>query len=179
MPPRSYRGLHSACLRSDRLYSAHLTTRGWRRMPFGGTDWLALTVEPTLEPEIPICDPHHHFWDFRTARLPYQRYLLHELAADIHAGHNVRSTVFVEARAMYRADGPEEMRPVGEVEFVQGLAAASASGLYGAGRAAAAIVGHANLNLGARVEPVLEALRAASQIGRASWRERGQIGAVR
>src|SRR5206468_4648040 len=65
-------------------------------------------------------------------------------------------------RAMYRADGPEEMRPVGEVEFVQGLAAASASGLYGPGRAAAAIVGHANLNLGDRVVPVLEALRAAS-----------------
>jgi hypothetical protein len=34
-------------------------------MPYGGNDWLALTQEPTLEPEIPICDPHHHFWDFR------------------------------------------------------------------------------------------------------------------
>jgi L-fuconolactonase len=131
-------------------------------MPFGGNDWLALTMEPTLEPEIPICDPHHHFWDYRPARIPYQRYLLHELAADIHGGHNVRSTVFIEARAMYRADGPEEMRPVGEVEFVQGLAAASASGLYGPGRAAAAIVGHANLNLGERVAPVLDALQAAS-----------------
>ena len=131
-------------------------------MPFGSNDWLALTTEPTLEPELPICDPHHHFWDFRTARIPYQRYLLHELADDINSGHNVRSTVFIEARAMYRADGPEEMRPVGEVEFVQGLAAASASGLYGPGRAAAAIVGHANLNLGERVAPVLEALRAAS-----------------
>jgi len=121
-----------------------------------------LTQEPTVEPEIPICDPHHHFWDFRSGRIPYQRYLLHELAADINSGHNVRSTVFIEARAMYRADGPEELRPVGEVEFVQGLAAASASGLYGPGRAAAAIVGHANLNLGARVEPVLEALQSAS-----------------
>ena len=131
-------------------------------MPFGSNDWLALTSEPTLEPQLPICDPHHHFWDFRTARIPYQRYLLHELAADINSGHNVRSTVFIEARAMYRADGPEEMRPVGEVEFVQGLAAASASGLYGPGRAAAAIVGHANLNLGERVAAVLEALRAAS-----------------
>jgi predicted TIM-barrel fold metal-dependent hydrolase len=131
-------------------------------MPFGGPDWLALTPEPTLEPELPICDPHHHFWDFRTERLPYQRYLLHELAADIHSGHKVRATVFIEARAMYRADGPEEMRPVGEVEFVQGLAAASASGLYGPGRAAAAIIGHANLNLGDRVEPVLDALQAAS-----------------
>jgi len=131
-------------------------------VPFGGNDWLALTQEPTVEPEIPICDPHHHFWDFRSGRIPYQRYLLHELAADINSGHNVRSTVFIEARAMYRADGPEELRTVGEVEFVQGLAAASASGLYGPGRAAAAIVGHANLNLGARVEPVLEALQSAS-----------------
>jgi L-fuconolactonase len=74
----------------------------------------------------------------------------------------VRSTVFIETRAMYRPDGPAELRPVGEVEFVQGLAAASASGLYGPCRAAAAIVGHANLNLGDRVKPVLEALQAAS-----------------
>ena len=131
-------------------------------MPFGGDDWLALNPEPTLEPEIPICDPHHHFWDYRTQRIPYQRYLLHELAADINSGHNVRSTVFVEARSMYRTAGPEEMRPVGEVEFVQGLAAGSASGLYGPGRAAAAIVGHADLKLGDRVEPVLDALQAAS-----------------
>jgi L-fuconolactonase len=131
-------------------------------MPFGGNDWLALTPEPTLEPEIPICDPHHHFWDRRPQRLPYQRYLLHELLDDIGSGHNVRSTVFIECRSMYRADGPQEMRPVGEVEFVQGLAAASASGIYGPARAAAAIVGHADLNLGDRVKPVLEALQAAS-----------------
>ena len=131
-------------------------------MPFGGNDWLALTTEPTLEPEIPICDPHHHFWDMRTERIPHQRYLLHELADDVNSGHNVRSTVFIEARAMYRSSGPEEMRPVGEVEFVQGLAAASESDLYGPTRAAAAIVGHANLLLGDAVEPVLEALRTAS-----------------
>src|SRR5262252_7936002 len=131
-------------------------------MPFGDNHWLALTSEPTLEPELPICDAHHHFWDFRTDRIPYQRYLLHELVADIQRGHNVRSTVFIEARAMYRPDGPVELRPVGEVEFVQGLAAASASGLYGPCRAAAAIIGHANLNLGDRVQPVLEALHTAS-----------------
>ena len=131
-------------------------------MPFGDNNWLALTQEPTLEPELPICDPHHHNWDFRTDRIPYHRYLLHELIADINSGHNVRSTVFVEAGAMYRADGPQEMRPVGEVEFVQGLAAASASGLYGSSRVAAGIVGSADLNLGDRVEPVLEALQSAS-----------------
>jgi L-fuconolactonase len=113
-------------------------------MPYGGNDWLALTQEPTLEPEIPICDPHHHFWDLRPERIPYQCYLLHELIADINCGHNVRATVFIETRGMYRPDGPVEMRPVGEVEFVQGLA------------------GHANLNLGDRVEPVLAALQAAS-----------------
>ena len=87
-------------------------------MPFGGNDWLALNQEATLEPELPICDPHHHFWDFRDIRIPYQRYLLHELAADVNSGHNARSTVFIETRAMYRQDGPEELRSVGEVEFV-------------------------------------------------------------
>ena len=131
-------------------------------MQFRGNDWLALTQEPALEPELPICDPHHHFWDMRGERAPYRRYLMHELADDVNSGHNVRSTVFVEARAMYRSSGPEEMRSVGEVEFVQGLAAASESGLYGPTRAAASIVGNANLNLGDRVEPVLEALQAAS-----------------
>lgn len=131
-------------------------------MPFGGLDWLALTPEQALEPDLPICDPHHHFWDRRAARVPYGRYLLDELLADIESGHNVRTTVFIEARAMYRADGPEEYKPVGEVEFVQGLAAASASGVYGPSRAAASIIGHANLNLGEKVQPVLEALQAAS-----------------
>ncbi len=131
-------------------------------MPYGDNDWLALTTEETLEPEMPICDAHHHFWDFRMERIPYHRYLLHELAADLNSGHNVRSTVFLEARAMYRPDGPEELRPVGEVEFVQGLAAASATGLYGSAKAAAAIIGHANLNLGDDVERVLDALQSAS-----------------
>ncbi|MFN8521592.1 MAG: amidohydrolase family protein [Chloroflexota bacterium] len=128
----------------------------------GGLEWLALTQEPILEPDLPICDPHHHFWDFRAERAPYGRYLLHELAADVGSGHNVKSTVFIEARAMYPAVGDENLKPVGEVEFVQGLAAASASGLYGPCRAAATIIGHANLNLGDRVGGVLDALQAAS-----------------
>jgi len=131
-------------------------------MPFGDNDWLALTQEDTLEPDIPICDPHHHMWDRRPARIPYQKYMLDELYADLNSGHNVRSTVFIEARAMYRIDGPEEMRPVGEMEFVQGMAAAAATGLYGPARAAASIVGHANLLLGDRAAPVLEALQTAS-----------------
>ena len=131
-------------------------------MPYGDNDWLALTQESTLEPELPICDPHHHFWDLRLERIPYQRYLLHELAADVNSGHNIRSTVFIETRTMYSPDVPHDLRTVGEVEFVQGLAAASASGIYGPTRAASAIIGHADLKLGDRVKPVLEALQAAS-----------------
>src|SRR3989442_15199912 len=130
-------------------------------MPYGGHDWLALTQEPTLEPELPISDAHHHFWDCRTDRLPYQRYLLHELVADVHCGHNVRSTVFLEARAMYRPDGPEELRPVGEVEFVQGLGAARPRGLFGPRPGGGAIFWPPHPNLGGRGPPGPEAVPAA------------------
>ena len=131
-------------------------------MPIGGLAWLALTPEPTLEPELPICDPHHHLWDFRPEPVPYQRYLLSELTADLHSGHHVRSTVFIEVKTRYRADGPEEMRPVGEVEFIEGLATESVRGTYGRTQVAAAIIGYADLKRGERVAPVLEAMQAAS-----------------
>src|SRR5207237_10543964 len=133
-----------------------------RVMTSGGKDWLSLTQDPTRAPELTIWRTHDHLWDRRLQSLPYQRYLLDELHADISSGHHVRSTVFLEARSMYRPDAPVAMRPVGEVEFVQGLAAASASGIYGPSRAAAAIIGHADLKLGAHVAPVLDALQAAS-----------------
>ena len=58
---------------------------------------------------------------------------------------------------MVRATGPEELRPVGETEFVNGVAAMSASGIYGKTKVCAGIVGHADLTLGSRVEPVLAA----------------------
>ena len=112
--------------------------------------------EEILEPELPIVDPHHHLWD-----RPGWRYLLDELLADLNSGHNVVATVFVECWAMHRADGPEEMRPVGETEFVNGVAAMSASDIYGPTRVCAGIVGHADLRLEAAVQEVLEAhLRA-------------------
>ena len=85
------------------------------------------------------------------------RYLLPELLDDIGGGHNIVSTVFLECRSMYRKDGPAEMAPVGEVEFVNGIAAMSASACYGPCRVAEAIIGHADLTLGARVREVLEA----------------------
>jgi predicted TIM-barrel fold metal-dependent hydrolase len=123
-------------------------------------DWLAQTVEPALEPDLPICDPHHHLWDQNTARTA-SRYLIDEIVADVSAGHNIVSTVFIECGAMFKQDGPEAMRPVGETEFVNGIAAMSASGLYGKTRIAAGIVGTANLKLGDAVGAVLDAQIAA------------------
>src|SRR5262249_53096801 len=89
-------------------------------------DWLDRRKEEILEPELPIIDPHHHLWDRGG-----WRYLLDELLADTNSGHNILATVFVQARAMNRADGAEEMKPVGETEFVNGIAAMTASGIYG------------------------------------------------
>jgi L-fuconolactonase len=119
-------------------------------------DWLDRYQEEILEPDLPIVDPHHHLNDRSGSR-----YLFDELLADLTSGHRVVATVFVQCFAMYRADGPEALRPVGETEFVTGVAAMSASGRYGPARACAGIVGYADLRLGERVQAVLEAhLRA-------------------
>src|SRR6201996_8523939 len=115
--------------------------------------WLATAAaEPILEPDLPIVDPHHHLW-LRNGH----RYLLDEVLADFNSGHNVVATVFLECHSMYRADGPVELRSVGETEFVAGIAAMSASGNYGKTRVAAGIVGYSDLTKGDWVEPVLEA----------------------
>ena len=124
-------------------------------------DWLDQVQEHIIEPDLPICDTHHHLWDHREGRVD-KRYLMEEIQADIRSGHNIVSTVFVECRAMYRADGPEEMRSLGEVEFVNGIAAMSASGLYGPTKVAAGIIGHAELLRGGRVRELLEAQIAAA-----------------
>jgi L-fuconolactonase len=120
--------------------------------------WLARRPgEVALEPGLPIIDPHHHLWHTEARGL----YFLPELLADAGGGHNIVSTVFLECQSMFRADGPVEMRPVGEVEFVNGIAAQSASGQYGRTRVCEAIVGWADLMLGSRVRAVLEAEIAA------------------
>lgn len=132
-------------------------------------------LEPILEPELPIIDPHHHLWDWpealfagRPATHGFEivvrramRYLLHEFLADLNSGHKILGTVFVQCTAMYKADGPEAFKPVGETEFVNGVAAMCASGTYGDVRVGAGIVGHADLNRGAAVSEVLAAHLAA------------------
>ena len=119
-------------------------------------DWLALHTEEVIDPQRPIVDPHHHLWDRGG-----QRYLIEEMTDDIASGHNIVATVYVDCRSMYRADGPEAFRPVGEVEFANGVAAMSASGGYGKAAICAGIVSHVNLLLGDSAKPVLEAEIAA------------------
>lgn len=126
-------------------------------MAIGSAEWLDQVREDVVEPDLKICDPHHHLWDHADSR-----YLLDELLADIGDGHRVVSTVFVECSSMYRAEGEPALKPVGETEFVNGIAAMSASGQYGAARVCVGIVGFADLMLGADVGRVLDAHMAVS-----------------
>jgi predicted TIM-barrel fold metal-dependent hydrolase len=107
-------------------------------------------TEAPLEPDLPICDPHHHLWDH-----PGSRYMLEELRADTATGHRVQTTVFVECGSAWRPDGPEANRPVGETAFVAAEAARSAASAA-EGSVIGAIVGYADLRDGA-IEDVLAA----------------------
>ncbi|MDB5430628.1 MAG: amidohydrolase [Caulobacter sp.] len=136
---------------------------------------MASLNETILEPDLPIVDPHHHLWD-RTALLAalpapkhgfehmlrrVPRYLFDDLLADMKRGHNVVATVYMECGAFYRASAEPAFKPVGEVEFVNGVAAQGASGVYGDVRPCAGIVGHADCTIGDGVAAVLVALMAA------------------
>jgi L-fuconolactonase len=119
-------------------------------------EWLAKVREEALEPGLPIVDPHHHLWERGD-----MVYMYRDLLEDCQAGHNIVATVFIDCRSMYRKEGPTEMRPIGETEFVNGVAAMYASGAYGNTRACAGIVSYADLRLGSRARDVLEAQIAA------------------
>jgi predicted TIM-barrel fold metal-dependent hydrolase len=128
--------------------------------------------EPPLDPGRPIIDPHLHLWDIParpgSMQAP-QRFLLPETLEMIEAsGQNVTHTVFVECGAMHRADGPAELRALGETEFVNGVAAMAASGRYGPRRVAHRMVGSADLRLGEAVAAVLD-----QHLARAGERFRG------
>ncbi|RYF84183.1 MAG: amidohydrolase [Comamonadaceae bacterium] len=115
-------------------------------------DWLALQVEPVIDPDYPIVDAHHHLFD-----VPLWRYRFEDYLADIGSGHNVIATVYAECGSMYKASGPKAFRPIGETEFVNGVAAMSASGGFGKTQVCSAIFGHVDLTLGAQATEVLQA----------------------
>lgn len=133
-------------------------------------------VETVIDPALPIVDAHHHLWLLPEATLAAMesqnsvvaqalaptcrrraRYLLDEFLADVSDGHHIRSTVFVDAQTMYRVSGPDRMKSVGEVEFVNGIGAAAASGVFGDVKVCAGIVGNVDLTLSDSVKEVLEA----------------------
>ena len=119
--------------------------------------WLNLHSEPVLEPDLPIIDPHHHLW-IRDGNV----YLLPDLLDDLNGGHNVVATVFEECHAMYRASGPADEQSLGETEFVTGIAAMGASGLFGSVRPCARMVGRVDLTAGDRARGLLERHMIAS-----------------
>src|SRR5215470_12457816 len=118
--------------------------------------WVAKLSEPALEPELAIVDPHHHLW-----QRAGNDYMFDDLLADTQTGHNIVGTVFVDCHSMYRKEGPAELRCIGETEFANGVAAMSASGIYGGLRACAGIVSHVDLRRGAKAGAVFDAQIAA------------------
>src|SRR5437763_4354897 len=129
--------------------------------PLPNPEWLGKRTEEILEPNLPIVDPHHHLWDH-----PGSRYLLDELLADVNSGHNIVATVFVQCGSGYRTSGPEEMRPIGESEFVRAIAEEADRRVTNT-KISAGIVSFADLRL-PNVDAVLEA-----QIEAAGGRFRG------
>lgn len=111
--------------------------------------------EEVLEPDLPIIDPHHHFWDFRGRQASIDAmstkersgqvvYKLPECLEDMNDGHNIVGTVFTQAYSFHHGKGvtgmPDAMRPLGEVEYNQGVAALCDSGTYGTCRVSRGIV---------------------------------------
>jgi predicted TIM-barrel fold metal-dependent hydrolase len=129
--------------------------------PLPDAAWLGKLREEILDPGLPIVDPHHHLWDH-----PGSRYLLDELLADVNSGHNIVKTVFIQCGSGYRTSGPEEMRAIGESEFVRAIAE-EGDRRGGKTKICAGIVSFADLRL-ANVDAVLE-----GQIAAAGGRFRG------
>lgn len=138
--------------------------RGWAAAPE--------PAETAIEPGLPIIDCHHHLWD--VSPFDGTRYLEEELLRDLAAGHDIRATVYIEAHSRYRADGPEALRAVGETEFANRVAERHQDK-----RLCAGIVAHADLLMGAAVEPVLAAHREAAPTRLRGIRDRIASRAVR
>jgi L-fuconolactonase len=118
-------------------------------------EWLSTNKEIALEPDLPICDPHHHLWDFNKTYIE-ETYLLPDILKDTNSGHNIVSTVFIECGAMYNPIHTLAEQVINETEFVNGIAAMSNSGLYGSTKIANGIVGSAPLLIGDSVATILD-----------------------
>jgi predicted TIM-barrel fold metal-dependent hydrolase len=139
--------------------SAETTVFGQTQPP--NEQWLSRAApEHALDPDISIVDAHVHFWHHKSG----YKYFVEEFAHDVAAsGHRIEATIFVECNAMYRADGPDHLKSVGETEFAVGMASMGSSGKYTSCRTATGIIAFADLMLGERTREALEAhLEAAN-----------------
>lgn len=131
-------------------------------------DWLSLRQEQALMSDVPVVDAHHHLYV-----RPDITYLLDDFLQDTRGGHHIRASVFVQARSMLPQNVHPSFQPIGETEFANGVAAMSASGIFGQTRVCAGIVGQADLCLGDAVRPILErhiAVAGGSDIGSGRFR---------
>ncbi len=117
--------------------------------------WLALTQEDVIEPELQLCDAHHHLWNRGNSC-----YLAEEFRQDF-AGHNVTKSIYVECLSKYNKDAPDNLKPVGETSFIHNLTADWQDD-NDLPNIAAGIIGFADLCLGAVAGEVLDAHVAAS-----------------
>ena len=113
--------------------------------------------EPILDPDLPIVDSHIHLFD-----LPNNRYMVEDYLEDAQGGHNVLAAIYCETQTFARTTGPDHMKPLGEVEFANGVAAMTSTRRYGKCVVGAGIIGHANLTFGAKIGELLDACMAAA-----------------
>lgn len=124
-------------------------------------EWLARAVpEKPIRADIAIIDVHMHLWHHVTG----YHYFVEEHAREIaQSNRKVDATVYIECGSYYRADGPADMKSVGETQFAAGMAAIAESGRYGSTRIAGGIVANADLLAGSsRLDEILDAHEAAS-----------------
>jgi len=114
-------------------------------------EWLAKRTEQILEPGLVIVDPHHHLWDAPRIVTCSRN------CWPISAAATTSSRRCTSRRARCIAPmGPEELKSLGETEFITGVAAMSASGEYGPTKCIAGITGFVDLRLGSRAKGVIE-----------------------
>ena len=116
---------------------------------------LLASLEEPLDPGLKIIDAHHHFSEHWGGYMPQE-------LLDDGQGHNIVATVYVQCGWGYRADGPTSMRPLGETESVLAVTK-DINARQTRTHVAAAIVGYADLCLGAEVDRVLSAQVEAGQ----------------
>ncbi|MGF7159185.1 putative TIM-barrel fold metal-dependent hydrolase [Rhodoligotrophos appendicifer] len=116
--------------------------------------WLKQVVEEAIERDLPIVDPHFHFFTGRG-----HDYLAANFLAELDQGHRVVGAIHVEANADFFAHGGAE----GEMRFAAEQSAELLALQRGrAWRTAIGVVGYADLRK-ANLEEELDSLVEASQ----------------